>query len=74
MKAGRDYSWYVSYSWKYELFDNEDSEWIEIDDFDCQRFNCRKRDVKKKVIEYIVKKFIKNIKNKLNFQTLYLII
>ena len=34
MKVGRDYVWWVSYSWTYE--------WLE-----AQRFYCNKKDIKK---------------------------
>lgn len=53
MKVGRDYSWWVSYSWEYECFDNEENEWEKYEDFDAGRFNCQKKDIKKTVTEHI---------------------
>lgn len=46
MKIGRDYSWWVSYSWTYEWFD-EESGWISDRDFEAERFYCIKKDIKK---------------------------
>lgn len=53
MKVGRDYSWWVSYSWKYEWLDSGDGKWIVLDDHNAQRFYCRKRDIRKTVTEHI---------------------
>lgn len=53
MKVGRDYSWWVSYSFKYEYFDSEENEWFEYEDFDSRRFDCQKKDIKKAVTEHI---------------------
>ena len=53
MKVGRDQSWWVAFSWTCECFCEEDNEWCEYDDFDTQRFNCLKKDIKKTVTEHI---------------------
>ena len=49
MKLGRDYSWWVSYSWSYALFDSEHNEMDLYDDFDEGRFYCHKKDLKNEV-------------------------
>ena len=49
MKLGRDYSWWVSYSWSYAWFDSEHNEMDLYDDFDEGRFYCQKKDIKKEV-------------------------
>jgi len=53
MKVGRDYSWFVSFSWKYEYFDEDENEWLEDDYFSARRFDCNKKDIKKVVTKYI---------------------
>ena len=53
MKVGRDYSWFVSFSWKYEYFDEDENEWLEEDCFSEGRFDCNKMDIKKVVTKYI---------------------
>ncbi len=53
MKVGRDYSWWVDYSWKCKILYN--GEWMSDDDFDEGRFTCRKRDLKKTITEHIIK-------------------
>jgi len=47
MKVGRDYAWWVNYSWSYKWLEEESGEWIADRDFDAERFYCRKRDIKK---------------------------
>lgn len=47
MKVGRDYAWWVSYSWTYEWFEEESCEWVSDEDFESGRFYCNKRDIKK---------------------------
>ena len=47
MKVGRDYAWWVSYSWTYEWFIEESGEWISDIDFEEERFYCKKKDIKK---------------------------
>lgn len=55
MKVGRDYAWWVSYSWTYEWLEEESDVWISDSDFEAERFYCPKKDIKnvaeKKVIE-----------------------
>lgn len=55
MKVGRDYAWWVSYSWTYEWLEEESGKWISDSDFDAERFFCNKKDIKKvaekKIIE-----------------------
>ena len=46
MKVGRDYAWWVSYSWTYEWLE-ESGEWISDRDFQVERFYCNKKDIKK---------------------------
>ena len=58
MKAGRDYSWWVDYSWKYEVY--FDGEWMEEEDFDAGRFDCQKKDIKKVVTEHVKSVELKN--------------
>ena len=53
MKVGRDYSWYVSYEFGYEYPDTETGGWAFYYDCDARRFNCRKKDLKKAVLEHI---------------------
>lgn len=53
MKVGRDYSWYVAYEFSYEYPDPETGVWEFYYDCGERRFNCRKKDIKKTVIEYI---------------------
>ena len=47
MKVGRDYVWWVSYSWSYEWLEEESGEWISDRDFEAERFYCTKKDIKK---------------------------
>ena len=47
MKVGRDYAWWVSYSWTYEWLDEESGFWISDRDFEAERFYCSKKDIKK---------------------------
>ena len=47
MKIGRDYTWWVSYSWTYECLEEESGEWISDRDFEAERFYCQKKDIKK---------------------------
>ena len=47
MKVGRDYAWWVSYSWTYEWLEEESGEWIPDRDFESERFYCNKKDIKK---------------------------
>lgn len=47
MKVGRDYAWWVSYSWTYEWLDVLGEEWISDTDFEAGRFYCNKKDIKK---------------------------
>ena len=49
MKLERDYSWWVSYSWDYDLFDSKHNEMEHYDDFDEGRLYCQKKDIKKEV-------------------------
>lgn len=49
MKVGRNYAWWVSYSWTYDWFDEESAEWIIDKDFEAERFYCNKKDIKKEV-------------------------
>ena len=49
MKVGRDYVWWVSYSWSYEWLEEESGEWISDRDFEAERFYCNKKDIKKEV-------------------------
>ena len=53
MKVGRDYSWWGAFSWTGECFCEGKNEWFEYEDFDTQRFNCLKKDIKKTVTEHI---------------------
>lgn len=47
MKVGRDYAWWVSYSWTYEWLEEESGEWISDRDSEAERFYCNKKDIKK---------------------------
>lgn len=47
MKVGRDYAWWVSYSWVYEWLEEESGEWISDKDCEAERFYCNKKDIKK---------------------------
>lgn len=51
----RIYSWWVDYSWNYEYFDNEEQKWCKYNDGDARRFHCTKKEIKKKVKDYIEK-------------------
>lgn len=51
MKVGRDYSWWVDYSFEYDILC--DGEWFVDKDFDSGRFDCQKKDIKKTVTEHI---------------------
>ena len=54
MKVGRDYSWWVEYSFTYEYWDDVDyDEWIPMEDYDSGRFNCRKFEIKRQVKRHI---------------------
>lgn len=55
MKAGRDYSWYVTYEWGYEYPDPDTGGWAFYLDRDQRRFGCRKKDLKKAVLEHVKK-------------------
>ena len=45
--VGYDYSWWVEYSWWFEWFDEENQEWVPGNNFEAERFDCRKKDIKK---------------------------
>ena len=45
MKVGRDYSWWVDYSYSYDLFMEDEQTWKNCVDFDADRFNCPKKDL-----------------------------
>lgn len=47
MKVGRDYAWWVSYSWTYEWLEEESDEWVSDRDFEAERFFCNKKDIMK---------------------------
>jgi hypothetical protein len=47
MKVGRDYAWWVNYSFTYEWLEEESGEWISYSDFESGRFYCNKKDIKK---------------------------
>ena len=49
MKVGRDYAWYVAYSWTYEWLETEEGQWIKDRHFDGRRFYCLKKDIKAEV-------------------------
>lgn len=70
MKAGRDYAWWVSYSWTYEWLEEESDEWISDSDFESERFYCNKKDIKKeakkKAIESIDGLKYRNLKVTIN--------
>ena len=53
MKVGRDYSWWVSYTWEYEYLDEETGQWESYCDYDSGRFDCPKKDIKKTVTKHI---------------------
>lgn len=53
MKVGRDYTWWVAYSWTYEYYDSDDKKWYQTNDFESGRFACRKKDIKKEVMACI---------------------
>lgn len=53
MKAGRDYSWWVEYSYTWEYYDEETHEWLPDWDSNAMRFVCRKKDIKKTVTKHI---------------------
>ena len=55
MKVGRDYSWWVDYSYSYDLFMEDEQTWKNCVDFDADRFNCPKKDLKKVIKEHIEK-------------------
>lgn len=47
-------TYWVEYSYSYDVFDTVENEWMSEEDFDAGRFCCLKKDVKrevKKVIE-----------------------
>lgn len=46
-------TWWVDYAFKYEYYDIETGKWESYHDFDARRFHCIKKDIKKKVKEYI---------------------
>lgn len=47
MKIGRDYTWWVCYSWTYEWLEKENGEWVSDRDFGAERFYYPKKDIKK---------------------------
>ena len=53
MKVGRDYSWWVEYSYSYEVYDQEEQKWDEERDFHSARFDCTKKEIKQAVTDYI---------------------
>jgi len=54
MKVGRDYAWFVSYSWTYEWLEEESGEWMSYEDFETERFYCNKKDIKKEAEKKVV--------------------
>lgn len=52
--VGYDYSWWVDYSWSFEVFDEESNSWVSENGFDGERFACRKKDIKKEAKKRII--------------------
>ena len=46
-------TWWVDYTFEYEYYDSETGSWEPYCDCDAGRFNCTKKETKKKVKEYI---------------------
>lgn len=46
-------TYWVSYSFKYKYLDELSGQWEEYEDFDSRRFSCKKKDIYKKVKEYV---------------------
>lgn len=53
MKIGKDYAWWVSYSYTYEWFETEEKQWVKDEGFDEGRFCCQKKDIKAEVKKQI---------------------
>ena len=69
--VGYDYSWWVDYSWSYEVFDEENQEWVSEDSFEAERFSCRKKDIKKEAKKRIEDRWLcgvqyRNLKVRIN--------
>ena len=62
MKVGRDYSWWVDYAWEYEYFDEDSGVWEQFCDNDARRFDCVKKDIKKRVKNHIIEKEVYDVK------------
>jgi hypothetical protein len=53
VKVGRDYTWWVSYSWTYEWFEEESGEWISDRDFEERVILRVKIDICKKILSFL---------------------
>jgi hypothetical protein len=52
---GKTLTWWVSYSYTYKLF--MDDEWSDEEDFDAGRFTCLKKDIKEHVRKEVESQF-----------------
>ena len=50
-------TYWVGYTWKYKLFNEETNEFEDYEDVDACRFHCLKRDIKKEVEKTIRESF-----------------
>lgn len=71
MKVGRDYSWWVQYSWECEYFSDEINGWFSDHDSGAMRLACPKKDIKKRITEHIIGEELwseeyRNLKVKIN--------
>ena len=46
---GRRNTWWVEYSFSYLFWDNAEKKWEPWEDFDADRFQCLKKDIRKEV-------------------------
>lgn len=70
MKVGRDYTWWVDYTYTYEWYAEEDGEWREMKDGDACRVVCIKKDIKKCIKDAVEQELegmkYRNLKIKIN--------
>ena len=46
-------TWWVDYTFEYEYYDSETGTWESYCDYGAERFTCTKKELKKKVRDYV---------------------
>ena len=62
-------TWWVEFSYSYEYYDEEENKWFKENEFDAQRFTCKKDTIKENVEAWVIEELefedYKNLKIKI---------